>query len=205
MLYYGQNSVPYDGNAQSSYLLEPDCPGGTQKWSLYLYGNLALFSFVQGCPPVQPPNQAGWQIPLWCVFITQRSSVVWQIPLCCVFITFTAPGRTHQLHVDLFLWLSRFSGMANKPQGFQLMVPCLGLLKAIWLVSRIFWVHKVLRLCKISLQHNKTLTGKTHQAVRNLRGVRQFSDSINLAIKMWRSPSRHTFNRYKDVQPFHSG
>lgn len=189
MLYYGQNSVPYDGNAQSSYLLESDCSGGARRWALCsLYGNLALFSFVQGCPPVQPPNKAGWQIPLRCVFIT-----------------FTASERTHQLYEDLFLWLSRFSGKANRPQDLQLMVSCLGLLKGIWLVSRIFLVHKVLELCKISLQHYKTLTGKTHQAVRSLRGVRQFTDSINLDIKTWRSSSRQAFNSYKDVQPFHSG
>lgn len=130
-------------------------------------------------------------IATWLCFPLSRTAIQCSHPtrlhgryLCYVFITFTAPERTPQLYVDLFLWLSRFSEKANKPQGLQLMVPCLGLLKAIWLVSRIFLVHKVLQLCKISLQHNKTLSGKTHQAVRSLDAVRQFSGSINLAIKM---------------------
>lgn len=181
MLYYGQNSVPYDGNAQSSHLLETDCPGETRKWQI---------GFVFLCPglPSSAAIQQGWVAGTSVVFVHNIYSIRENSSALCRLIP---PA------IKIF--------RKGKPQGLQLMGPCLGLLKGIWLVSRIFWVHTVLQLCKFSLQHNKTLTGKTHQAARSLHGARQFSGSINLAIKTWRSSSRHAFSSYKDVQPFHRG
>lgn len=95
-----------------------------------------------------------------------------------------------------------FSEKANKLQGLQLLVPQPGLLKGICLVSSNFWVHKLLHLCKISLQHNKALSGRSQEAGSRLHSIRKYTGNINFTVKMWRSLDK-VFNRIiKSWVPF---